>query len=102
MTDDVKGRYGWQVRFGWKGKGGLDALSFTTVTQVSQAIYPRLKPGGSAVTYRAASRAVVPVLPNFGASEEQVARFEEKSLRSPNVAYAPRSLKSRYGVRGEK
>ena len=97
LTDEVKGRYSWQVRLGWKGTGGLDSLSFTTVTQLAQTIYPRLKPGGSSVTYRAVSRAVVPVLPNFGATEEQVSRFEDKALRSPNIAYTPRSLKSRYG-----
>src|SRR5262249_38743333 len=39
LTEEVKGRYGWQVRFGWKGAGGLDALTFTTVTQVAQTIY---------------------------------------------------------------
>lgn len=97
LTDEVKGRYGWQLSFSWKGNGGLDSLTFATVTQVAQTIYPRLKPGGSTVTYRAASRAVVPVLPNFGTTEEQVGHFEDKSLRSANVAYSVRSLKSRYG-----
>ena len=97
LTDDVKGRYSWLVRLGWKAKGGLDALTFTTVTQVAQTIYPRLKPGGSAVTYRAASRAVAPVLPNFGATEEQIGRFEQKPLRSGNVVFTPRSPKSRFG-----
>jgi hypothetical protein len=104
LTDLVKGYYGWQVRLGWKGTGGLDALTFTTVTQVSQAIYPRLKPEGSAVVYRAASRGVVPVLPNFAQAESVAGRYEEKSLRSANVTYAGRSAKSRfaYAVQGNK
>lgn len=94
LTEEVKGRYGWQVRFAWKGSGGLDALSFITVTQVAQTIYPRLKPDGCAVVYRAAARGVVPVLPNFGQPEEK-AGFEEKALRSANVVYAGRGPQSR-------
>ncbi len=97
VTDLVKGRYGWQARCEWTGQdGGLDELTFTTVTQVCQAIYPRLKANGTTVTYRAASQAVVPVLPNFGLSEAEVSRLEDKSYRSPNVVYSPRSKTSRF------
>ena len=99
LTDLVKGRYGWQARFEWNGQGGLRDVTFTTVTQVCQAIYPRLKSNGSTVVYRAASRAVVPVLPNFGLSEAQIGRYEVKSLRSANVAYSPRSQSSRFAYR---
>jgi hypothetical protein len=104
LTDEVKGRNGWQVRFSWKGEGGLDSLSFTTVTQVAQTIYPRLKPNGSAVVYRSAARAAMPVLPNFGAAETVAGRYEEKSLRSANVSYVGRSARSRnaYAVAGNK
>jgi hypothetical protein len=104
LTDSVKGRYGWQVRFVWKGTGGQDAVTFNTVTQVSQAIYPRLKSDGTSVTYRAASRGVVPLLPNFAEPEAVAGRYEEKSLRSSNVTYAGRSAKSRfaYAVQGNK
>jgi hypothetical protein len=96
LTDLVKGRYGWHARFEWQGKGGLDQLQFTTVTQVCQTIYPRLKPGGTTTTYRAASQAVVPVLPNLGLPEDEATRYEEKSLRSPNVVFSPRSSQSRF------
>jgi hypothetical protein len=101
LTDTVKGHYGWQVRFGLKDRAGLDALTFTTVTQVSQAIYPRLKPDGSTVVYRAASRGVVPVLPNLG-TEGEAPAYEEKSLRSANVRYNAQGPKSRlaYSVLG--
>jgi hypothetical protein len=104
LTDEVKGRYAWRVRFTWDGQSGLDAVTFTTVTQVSQAIYPRLKPDGSSVIYRAASRMAVPVLPNFAASEDVVSRFEEKSWRTPNVVYAAQKPNSRlaYAVQGNK
>ncbi|MBY0527507.1 MAG: hypothetical protein K2R98_29190 [Gemmataceae bacterium] len=104
LTNDVKGYYGWHVRFGWKGPGGIDALSFTTVTQVAQTIYPRLRPEGSTVIYRSATRGVVPVLPNFSQPENVIARYEEKGQRSANVAYAGRGPKSRfaYNVQGNK
>ena len=97
VTDLVKGRYGWHARFEWAGQdAGLDELTFTTVTQVCQAIYPRLKANGTTATYRAASQAVVPVLPNFGLSEAEISRFEDTSRRSPNVVYSPRSKTSRF------
>jgi hypothetical protein len=104
VTDLVKGRYGWQARFAWNGDqardaSGLDEVSFTTVTQVCQAIYPRLAPGGSEVSYRAASHAVVPVLPNWAATDESTSAFEERSLRSANVVYAPRSREQRFAYR---
>jgi hypothetical protein len=104
LTDQVKGRYGWQVRWQWKGQAGLDALQFTTVTQLAQPIYPRLKADGCQVTYRAASRGVVPVLPNFPAGEAVAGRYEEKSLRSSNMVWAGRSDKQRfaYQVQGPK
>jgi hypothetical protein len=104
LTDAVKGYYGWQVRLSWKEAAGLDALTFTTVTQVAQTIYPRLKPDGCTVVYRSAARAAVPVLPNFGEAEAVAGRYEEKSLRSANVVYSGRSAKSRfaYSVQGNK
>lgn len=104
LTNDVKGRYGWQVRLTWQGAGGLDELQFTTVAQVAQTIYPRLKPGGSTVVYRAGSRGVTPLLPHFGENEEPIARYEARELRSANVAYKGRGANSRlaYEVRGNK
>lgn len=87
LTDQVKGRYGWQARFTWSGSDGLDQLAFTTVTQVSQAIYPRLKSNGSTVVYRAGEQAVVRATPAFGESEAELDRYEVRALRSPNVVY---------------
>lgn len=95
-TDLVKGRFGWRVRFSWDGTSGLKSLALTTVTQVCQTIYPRLKASGSQVVYRAAQRAVVPVLPNFGLPESAVAGWEVRALRSANVVYAPRTKDNRF------
>jgi hypothetical protein len=104
LTEQVKGRYGWQIRFRWAGRAGLDTLCFTTVTQVAQPIYPRLKSDGTRVVYRAASRAVAPVLPDFALQETELSQCEETRLRSANIAYAPRSRNNRtaYAVRGNK
>lgn len=87
MTDLVKGTYGWQASFDWKGPAGIDALTFKTTTQVSQSIYPRLNPGGSNVTYRASSRGVTAFSPNLSLPESQCGRFEQVSMRSPNLVY---------------
>jgi hypothetical protein len=95
LTEQVKGRYGWWLRFQFAAGAGLDALKFTTVCQMNQAIYPRLKPGGASVSYRAASRVVAPVVPDFGLSEKELERIEVKSLRSANMKYAPRSATQR-------
>jgi hypothetical protein len=95
LTDAVKGRYGWQLRFRWQGTSGLDQLRFVTVTQVSQMIYPRLTADGSQVSYQAASRAVVPVLPDLELPEQEQA-YEVQSMRSDNVRFASRTKKNRF------
>lgn len=87
LTEWVKGTYGWQIGFDWAGADGIDELTFTTTTQVSQSIYPRLNPGRSQVHYRAASRGVVAALPNFTLPETECDLFEEVSMRSKNVVY---------------
>lgn len=99
LTEQVKGRYGWQVKFTWNGDAGLDALKFTTVCQMAQGIYPRLTENGCEVTYRSASRGVVAVLPDFGLSENELGKIEAQSLRSSNVAYTPRTSQSRFAYR---
>ncbi|MFV1965498.1 MAG: hypothetical protein ACC628_08765 [Pirellulaceae bacterium] len=95
-TEILKGRFGWQVRFTWAGKSGIDRLAFATTTQVSQAIYPRLRAGGSTVTYRSGNRGVVAVVPNFGVPESEIERIEDVARRSPNVVYKGRGPKSRW------
>ena len=95
LTEQVKGRYVWQLRFRFEGAAGLDELEFTTVTQVAQPMYPRLKPGGSTVVYRSAHRGVVEATPNLGLPETQLAQVEQRALRSANVAYHGRSGTSR-------
>jgi hypothetical protein len=95
LTEYVKGRYGWQIRLSWSDHAGIDSLRFTTITQVCQAIYPRLKASGTDVTYRTGQRGVVAVLPDLGLPEARVSAFEETSMRSANVEYRGRSEDSR-------
>lgn len=96
FTDLAKGHYGWRVRLTWPAGSSVDQLKFTTTTQVCQAIYPRLKAGGSEVLYRAAGRGVSAVLPNWSLSEEAIGKtIEARELRSSNVKYAPRSLENK-------
>ncbi len=99
LTDRVKGRYGWHLRCSFEGDSGIDALRFTTVTQVAQGIHPRLTPDGCEVVYRAGSRGVTAVLPDFGLPETSTSLFEERSMRSANVEYEPRGPRSRLAYR---
>lgn len=96
LTEHVKGRYGWQLRFRWQGDAGLDRVRFVTTTQVCQSMYPRLTPDGCVVDYQSTRRGVVAVLPNLGVPEEDVTAFETVFLRSPNLQYQPRSKTSRF------
>lgn len=101
-TEFVKGRYGWIARISWRGKNELRSLKFVTTCQLNQAMYPRLRPGGSKVSYRAANRAVVPVMPRFEDEEATVDSFERRDLRSKNLEFRGRSPRERlaYVVRG--
>jgi hypothetical protein len=104
LTETLKGRYGWLLRFRWRDAAGLDRLEFNTVTQVSQTIYPRLKPNGCQVTYRCASRAVTPVQPNWGTPKSSLAKMEWYRGSSENVEYLGRNQQSRlaFQVKGNK
>ena len=91
LTEYVKGRNEWQVGFHIDGQSGLDELVFTTVTQVAQPIYPRLKAGGCEVAYHATSRGVTQHLPSD----------DVPALRSDNIRSAP-GQRVRWLVQGNK
>lgn len=95
-TDVVKGRYGWQVKLTLAESSFLHSVSFTTVCQASQAMYPRLSDNGCAVVYRTDRSGVVATLPNFGLPESQVDFFEARAFRSKNLRYAPRKNGNRF------
>ncbi len=96
LTDIVKGRYGWQMRFWISDNRGIDELKFTTVTQVAQGIYPRLTPNGCQVDYQCGSRGVIALLPDFSLPEQLVEeKFEATRFRSKNLEYKYRGPKQR-------
>lgn len=104
LTEQVKGRYGWQIKLSWTGSSKLRDLKFSTTCQMSQAIYPRLKPDGSTVTFRTTGKSVVPIVPRMEQEAATVNVFEERSLRSPNLDFVGRSPDQRaaYTIRGPK
>jgi hypothetical protein len=101
-TELVKGRYGWQMRITISSKSTLKKLRLVTTAQLCETIYPRLKPGGTTVTYRSKPRAATAVLPLL-ASEAATAEYcEAVELRSANLEFVGRSAEQRtaYRVRG--
>jgi hypothetical protein len=100
LTQHVKGRYDWLLSFGFEGDSGIDELCFTTVTQVAQPIYPRLKPNGCEVVHRCASRAVRGGVLSLSATSDAPACFPEttelaRRLTSKNLVHQGRSAQQR-------
>ena len=102
LTEHVKGRYGWRLKLSWSGAAAVRELRLTTTCQLSQAIYPRLKPGGSTVTYRSGGQAVVPVLPRLEDEAATVRDFEDRAKRSSNLDFVGRrpGQHAAYATRG--
>jgi hypothetical protein len=65
LTDLVKGRRQYLIRFGAGAKGLIDSgLTMTTVCQANVAVLPRLKDNGTRIDFEASHRAVVSAGPN--------------------------------------
>ena len=65
LTDLVKGHRQYFIRFGTGARAlAVSELTMTTVCQANVAVLPRLKDGGTRVTFAASNRAVVSVGPN--------------------------------------
>ena len=70
LTDRVKGHRHYLIRFGTSAKTLMGSgLTMTTVCQANAAILPRLKDGGSRVTFAASGRAVRSAGPNIDHAE---------------------------------
>lgn len=102
LTELAKGRYGWWIRFSLGPGASLKSLRTTTTCQLNQAMYPRLKPVETKVTFRSQPRAVVPVLPRLEEESATLNRFEVRELRTDNLDFVGRSSDERlsYRVRG--
>ncbi len=59
FTDVVKGRHQYLVSFGLSPKNGLKSLTLRTVVQVARGVVPRLKDGGTKITYEASGQGVI-------------------------------------------
>lgn len=100
LTEYVKGNHSWKIRLSWgrRTDPNIKSLKFTTTTQINQAMYPRLKPSGSEIVYRAANRTVTPRTPSLtpGDGTPLDDSFEHIAHRTSNLAYRGRSSTSRF------
>ncbi len=93
LTEIVKGRFRWDVRFSMKEENGLDAVRFMTTCQMNEAMYPRLTPSGSTVSYRCRSRGVVAIKPQL-VNDSSLATVELGEMRSSNLEFVGHSQSS--------
>lgn len=59
FTDVVKGRHSYLVSLGLGPKDGIKSLTLRTVVQVGRGVVPRLKDGGTKVTYQASGQGAI-------------------------------------------
>ncbi len=98
FTDVVKGRHVYRIRFGLTKQDGLGALKLRTVTQISRAVFPRLKDGGTQVTYASSGQEAI----HGGPSQYLAEPLRRKYLESDGVRVyeikAPGPIRSASGV----
>jgi len=98
FTDVVKGRQAYLVRLRLTPTDGLSRIKFRTVTQISRGVFPRLKDGGTKITYLASGQSVI----HGGPSQYVAERFRRKDLeRSGYRVYqikAPGPIRHASGV----
>ncbi len=76
FTDVVKGRHEYLIRFGLSKVDGLKSLKMRTVTQIGRGVFPRLKDGGTKITYEASGQSVI----DGGPSQYLAERYRRKDL----------------------
>ncbi len=76
FTDVVKGRFEYLIRFDLSKDNGLKKLKMRTVTQVGRGVFPRLKDGGTKITYEASGQSVI----HGGPSQYLAKRYRRKDL----------------------
>jgi hypothetical protein len=81
FTDIVKGRHFYLVSFGLSPQDGLKSLNLRTVVQVARGVVPRLKDGGTKVTYQAGGAGVI----QGGPSQFLADRLRRKDLETEGV-----------------
>jgi hypothetical protein len=78
FTDIAKGRFTYQVRFDLRGGAGLKGLKLRTVVQVGRGVVPRLKDGGTKITFQASAQSVI----HGGPSQYQADVLRRKDLET--------------------
>jgi len=95
LTDRVKGRRQYRLRFGAGAKELADTgLTIRTICQCGQTVIPRVKAGKNTVTYESSGRAVVSAGPNLAQAR---AHLVDGAMGSPAVTLelaAPRGAKA--------
>jgi hypothetical protein len=78
FTDIVKGRHFYLLRVSLPEQSGLVDFRMRTVTQVARAVFPRLKDGGTTVSYRSSGRAAL----HGGPSQALAERFRHTAAET--------------------
>jgi hypothetical protein len=92
LTDHVKGRRQYQIRFQTSAKQlAGSGLTMTTVCQANSSVLPRLKDNGSEVRFAASGRAVASAGPNLPQAQAHVVDGKFDSPRVTLALSAPHS-----------
>lgn len=78
FTDVVKGRHEYLIRFDLSPASGLKKLKIRTVTQVGRGVFPRLKDGGTTITYQSSGQSVI----HGGPSQYLAEQYRRKDLET--------------------
>jgi hypothetical protein len=81
FTDVVKGRHTYLVSLGLSPKDGVKSLRLRTVVQVGRGVVPRLKDGGTKITYQAGGQGVI----QGGPSQYLADSLRRKDLESEGL-----------------
>jgi hypothetical protein len=98
FTDVVKGRHQYLIRFNLSKADGLRSLQLRTITQVGRGVFPRLKDGGTTITYQASGQSVI----HGGPSQYLAEQYRRKDLEKDGCRVyqikAPSRIASASGV----
>jgi len=97
FTDLVKGRHFYLIRFALENDSGLERFKLRTVTQLARAVFPRLKPGGTRVTYQSSRQSGIHGGPSIDLAERFRTSDDDPSHRVYRIE-APGPIRHVAGV----
>ena len=98
FTDVVKGRHEYLLRVNLPPGSGLTSLKMRTVTQVGRGVFPRLKDGGTKVSYQASGQSVIHGGPSQYLAEQLRRKDLEKDGCRVYQIKAPGAIRHASGV----